>query len=134
MYLVAIMDWYSRYVIAWQLSNSLETRFCLEALEDALLLGKPEIFNSDRGSQYTSQLFTQKLSDAGIQISMASRLWDNIFVERLWRTVKYEDIYLKEYGNGLTLFEGLRLYFQRYNQVRLHSSLDYQTPQEVYFG
>jgi len=135
MYLVVIMDWYSRYVLSWQLSNTLEVGFCLVALEEALGLGQPDIFNTDQGSQFTSQAFTGRLEEAGIGISMdgRGRVLDNIFVERLWRSVKYEDIYLKEYRSVPELERGLEGYFWFYNQERLHQALEYQTPAQVHF-
>jgi putative transposase len=136
MYLVAIMDWYSRFVIAWQLSNSLEGSFCVETLLDALAQGKPEIFNTDQGAQFTAHAFTQKLIDADIRISIdgRGRAFDNIFVERLWRTVKYENIYIKEYDTVPMLFNGLEDYFQLYNYERPHQSLDYRVPADVHFS
>jgi len=136
MYLVAIIDWFSRFVIAWQLSNTLDGSFCLDALRIALQQGKPEIFNTDQGSQFTANAFVSELEEAGVRVSMdgRGRAFDNIFVERLWRTVKYEDIYIKEYATVPDLFNGLRAYFQLYNYERPHQSLDYQTPAEVYFG
>ena len=136
-YLVAIMDWFSRYVISWQVSPTLEMEFCLEALERALLdSAQPEIFNSDQGSQFTSKEFTGCLESRDIRISMdgRGRCFDNIFVERLWRTVKYEEVYLKDYGNIHDASDGLDRYFDLYNHERLHQSLDYVTPAEVYFG
>ena len=134
MYLVAIIDWFSRYVLAWQLSNTLEGSFCLEALELALSQGKPEIFNTDQGSQFTAEVFTGRLEAANIAVSMdgRGRALDNIFVERLWRTVKYEDIYLKDYDSVPALQQGLQDYFQFYNHVRPHQSLAYRTPAEVH--
>jgi putative transposase len=134
MYLVAIMDWYSRYVLSWRISNSLETSFCVEALEAALELGRPEIFNSDQGAQFTSQAFTGRLEEEGIAISMdgRGRALDNVFIERLWRTVKYEDIYLKDYGDVDDLYQGLDRYFDFYDHERPHQSLHYKTPHEVY--
>jgi putative transposase len=134
MYLTAVMDWYSRYVLAWQLSNTLEGSFCLEALDAALLDGQPEIFNTDQGSQFTAHAFTQRLRAANIRISMdgRGRALDNIFVERLWRTVKYEDIYLKQYDTVPALQQGLHDYFYFYNHVRPHQSLAYRTPAEVH--
>lgn len=136
MYLVAIMDWYSRFVIAWQLSNTLDGSFCLDTLRIALQQGKPEIFNTDQGSQFTANAFVSELEEAGVRVSMdgRGRAFDNIFVERLWRTVKYEDIYIKDYATVPDLYNGLRAYFQLYNYERPHQSLDYQTPAEVYFG
>jgi len=134
MYLVAVMDWYSRYVISWSLSNTMDVGFCLEALEAALGLACPEIFNSDQGSQFTCDRFTQRLQRAGAKISMdgKGRALDNVFVERLWRTVKYEDIYLKNYENGAQLRKGIADYFEFYNNERLHQSLGYKTPLSVY--
>ncbi len=130
------MDWFSRYVISWRLSNTLEADFCIECLGDALKFGKPEIFNSDQGSQFTSKDFTQKLLDNKVQISMDSRgrVFDNIFIERLWRTVKYDNIYIQEYHTITDTRQGLKTYFDSYNMERLHQSLDYQTPWEVYSG
>ncbi len=134
-YLVAIMDWWSRYVLAWQLSTSLDTSFCLEALEMALRFGKPEIFNTDQGSQFTSSAFTGMLKDNGINISMdgRGRCMDNIFTERLWRTVKYENVYLMHYGSVPEGRQGINSYFGFYNDDRPRQSLDYQTPAEAYF-
>jgi putative transposase len=135
-YLVAIMDWYSRYVLSWEISNSLEASFCLEALEKALAIGRPEIFNSGQGVQLTSQDFTGRLEASGASISMdgRGRVFDNIFIERLWRTVKYEDIYLKDYDGVMAVIEGLGRYFQFYNRERLHQGLGYRTPEVVYYG
>jgi len=135
MYLVAIMDWFSRYVISWRLSNSLDISFCMECLEEALGTSRPKIFNSDQGSQFTSPVFTGRLEACEVAISMdgRGRALDNIFVERLWRTVKYEDIYLKDYENGWALERGLIAYFEFYRNERLHSSLGYRTPAEVYY-
>ena len=134
MYLVAIIDWYSRRVLSWRLSNTLDTRFCLEALSAALEQGEPAIFNTDQGSQFTSEDFTGALLKRQILISMdgRGRALDNIFVERLWRTVKYEDVYLKDYGSVLELEEGLDKYFRFYNQERPHSALDGRTPFEIH--
>jgi len=136
MYLVAVIDWHSRYVLSWELSNTLDTAFCLVALEKALGLGTPGIFNTDQGAQFTSLAFTQALLDKGIKISMdgRGRALDNIFVERLWRTVKYENIYMNDYLSVPELRSGLKRYFEFYNQERLHQSLDYQTPAEVHFS
>lgn len=136
MYLVAIMDLYSRYVLSWELSNSLDTSFCLEALEDALRIGKPEIFNSDKGCQYTSSAFIDRLLSESIKPSMTGvgRCWDNILTERLWWSVKYEDIYLKEYEDGPHLYNGIGAYFCLYNEVRPHSALSNKTPKEVYLA
>jgi putative transposase len=136
MYLVAIIDWYSRYVLSWQLSNTLDSTFCVEALERALSVGKPEIFNTDQGSQFTSKDFTGVLKRAKVKISMdgRGRALDNVFVERLWRTVKYEDVYLKDYETPMALVDGLGAYFPFYNRERLHQALGYQTPWQVYGG
>ena len=136
MYLVAIMDWYSRYVISWQISNTMDTDFCLVALEQALSVGKPTIFNTDQGSQFTSLDFTERLHDAQIQISMdgRGRFQDNIFIERLWRTVKYERIYLHEYTSGFQLAASLDDYFGLYNAERPHQALQKRTPLEAYEG
>ncbi len=136
-YLTAVMDWYSRYVLSWRLSNTLDSEFCVVALEEALnKYGSPEIFNTDQGSQFTSSEFIKVLTDRCITISMdgKGRCLDNIFVERLWRTVKYEDIYLKCYEMIPEARAGLTTYFERYNRERFHQSLGYQTPEQVYFG
>lgn len=135
MYLVAIIDWWSRYVLAWQLSNTLDVAFCLEALEMALVQGCPEIFNTDQGVQFTSLAFTGRLKRAGIAISMdgRGRALDNIFVERLWRTIKYEDMYLKDYANVPALAVGLDRSCTFYNHERPHQSLGYRTPAEVHW-
>lgn len=136
-YLVAVMDWHSRYVLSWELSTSLEKEFCVEALKRALNLACPEIFNSDQGSQFTSDDFIKLLSDPklGIRISMdgRGRVFDNIFVERLWRTVKYEEVYLKSYETVKEAKNSLRRYFYFYNNERIHQALDYKTPHEIYF-
>jgi putative transposase len=134
MYLVAIIDWYSRYILAWQLSNTLEGTFCLDTLNLALGHRQPEIFNTDQGSQFTAHAFTNRLTEAGIRISMdgRGRALDNIFVERLWRTVKYEDIYLKHYETVPALQRGLYHYFNFYNYERPHQGLAYRVPGEVY--
>ena len=134
MYLVAVMDWHTRYVLSWQLSNSLEGAFCIDALEEALLTSTPEIFNTDQGSQFTANAFTDCLQQRGIAISMdgRGRALDNVFIERLWRTVKYEDIYLKDYDCGTSLRAGLSDYFRFYCHERPHSSLGYRTPAEMY--
>ena len=134
MYLTAIMDWYSRYVLAWRLSNRLDGAFCLEALDEALQGGKPAIFNTDQGSQFTSDAFVGRLLDRAVAVSMdgRGRALDNVFIERLWRSLKYEDIYLKEYATVDELYEGVLRYFEMYNHERLHQSLDYQTPYRVY--
>ena len=135
-YLFAIIDWYSRYVIEWQLSNMLDTQFCLEALERALLKTTPEIFNTDQGVQFTSSQFTGRLEMKGILISMdgKGRAFDNIMIERLWRSVKYEDIYPKCYERLPEVKKGLSMYFLFYNEKRPHQGLQYQTPMEVYYG
>ena len=135
MYLVAVMDWFSRYVLSWELSNSMEMEFCLSTLEQALESGKPEIFNSDQGAQFTSPRFTQVLKEHEIRISMdgKGRALDNIWVERLWRSVKYEEVYLNEYTNGQECFERLSRYFNYYNHARPHSSLGGRTPAMVHF-
>jgi putative transposase len=134
LYLVAIMDWYSRYVLAWRVSNTLDVDFCVEALEEALSKGTPEIFNTDQGSQFTSDAFTGVLLQQGIRISMdgKGRCMDNIFVERLWRSVKYEEVYLKAYPNGSEAKAGIGAYLRLYNQERPHQALDYQTPRQVF--
>jgi len=135
-YLVAIMDWFSRYVLSWRVSNTLEADFCVECLEEALEYGRPEIFNTDQGSQFTSKDFTQKLLKGNIRISMdgRGRVFDNIFIERLWRTVKYENIYVQGYETIMDVRDGLKEYFDFYDTERLHQSLEYQTPWEVYSG
>ncbi len=135
-YLFAVIDWYSRYVLAWELSNTLDTTFCLEGLERALHYGRPEIFNTDQGSQFTSQDFTRAVlaSRAALSMDGRGRALDNIFVERLWRTVKYEDIYLKGYETLREVWAGLSAYFPFYNSQRPHQSLAYQTPAVVYHG
>ena len=137
MYLVAVIDWHSRRVLSWRLSNTMDTDFCVEALEEALrIYGAPAIFNTDQGSQFTSKDFTGVLKRHGVAISMdgKGRWMDNVFVERLWRSVKYEDIYLKAYETPAALREGLRHYFEFYNQERGHMAHDSRTPDEVYFG
>jgi len=134
MYLAAVIDWYSRYVIAWRLSNTLDGLFCLELLDEALAQGRPEVFNTDQGVQFTAQAFTSRLVSAGVAVSMdgKGRCLDNVFVERLWRSVKYEDIYLRCYETVPQLSTGLERYFPFYNEARLHQSLDYRTPGQVY--
>jgi len=136
MYLAAVIDWYSRYVLAWRLSNTLDGSFCLEMLEEALQGGRPEVFNTDQGVQFTAESFTGRLIAAGVAVSMdgRGRALDNVFVERLWRTVKYEDIYIRGYERVAELLGGLARYFTFYNQERLHQSLGYATPGEVYRG
>jgi putative transposase len=134
-YLVAVMDWFSRYVLSWAISITMDVGFCLEALEQALEVTNPEIFNTDQGAQFTSLDFTGRLESAGIRISMdgRGRALDNVFVERLWRTVKYEEVYLHDYGTPREAIQRLAMYFVRYNEHRQHSSLGYQTPAAVYF-
>jgi putative transposase len=136
MYLLAILDWFSRYVVAWRLSNTLDVAFCLEALAEALAQGQPAIFNTDQGAQFTAHAFTSRLEAAHVRISMdgRGRAFDNIFIERLWRTVKYEDIYLKDYASVSEMHSGLTCYFHFYNHERRHQSLGYQTPARVHFG
>ena len=135
MYLTAIIDLHSRYVIHWSLSNTMSAEWCTEVLKQAIELhGKPEIFNTDQGSQFTSELFVKELKSNEIKISMdgKGRALDNIFIERLWRSVKYENVYLNVYENGLSLWKGLNDYFSFYNNERLHQSLEYKTPKDVY--
>ena len=134
-YCTAVIDWYSRYVIAWRVSNTLDTSFCLDVLKESLKRGKPEIFNTDQGVQYTSAAFTSLLEKNGIKISMdgRGRALDNIFIERLWRSLKYEDIYLKDYRTVKEARSGIRDYFLFYNNERPHQSLDYQRPIQVHF-
>jgi putative transposase len=134
MYLAATIDWYSRYVLAWRLSNTLDSSFCLDMLEEALSRGRPEVFNTDQGVQFTAQAWTGRLEAAGVQVSMdgKGRCLDNVFVERLWRSVKYEDIYLRGYDGVSELHEGLGRYFPYYNEERPHQGLAYQTPALVY--
>jgi putative transposase len=133
-YLAVIMDWFSRFVVAWRLSVTLEVEFCLEALEEALASGRPEIFNSDQGAQYTSPRFTERLESAEVRISMdgKGRFRDNIFVERLWRTVKYEEVYLHDYENVWEAENRIGAYLAFYNGERTHQSLGYRTPEQVY--
>jgi putative transposase len=133
-YLVAIMDWYSRYVLSWEVSVTLDSHFCVSALERALIRTQPEIFNSDQGAQFTSLAFTEPLLARGILISMdgRGRVFDNIFVERLWRSMKYEEVYLKDYRSVPEAIHGLWRYFEFYNSERLHQALNYQTPATVY--
>jgi len=134
MYLTVVMDWFSRYVLSWRLSNTLDGLFCLEALDEALGEGRPEIFNTDQGVQYTAEAFTRRLEAARVAVSMDGRgRWmDNVFVERLWRTVKYEEVYLHDYATPRALEHGLANYFPFYNERRLHEALDYRTPAVVY--
>lgn len=137
LYLIAILDLYSRYVISWVLSNNMEVDFCIKALENGLKTGfKPEIVNSDQGAQFTSKAWTELLKQENIAISMSGkgRCWDNIFVERLWRTLKQEEVYLKNYATGLEAKQGLDWYFNFYNTERIHTSLTQKVPKEVYFA
>jgi len=129
------MDWYSRYILSWRLSNTLDMTFCIEALEEALSKAKPEIFNTDQGVQYTSKNFINILEEQNITISMdgKGRAFDNIFVERLWRSIKYEEVYIKRYENGKEAKKGLASYIKFYNKKRPHQSLEYSTPYEGYF-
>ena len=134
LYLVAIIDWYSRYVLSWRLSNTLDADFCVEALEEALKKGRPEIFNTDQGAQFTGEAFTGLLKQHGVKISMDGKgsYNDNLFVERLWRSVKYEEVYLKAYQDGRDARIGLGNYFRFYNTERPHQALGYRTPAKVY--
>jgi len=134
LYLVAIIDWYSRYVLSWRLSNTLDADFCIEALEEALTKGKPDILNTDQGSQFTSEAFTGLLKQHGVRISMDGKgsYNDNLFIERLWRSVKYEEVYLKAYQDGRDARTGLGDYFRFYNTDRPHQALGYRTPAEVF--
>jgi putative transposase len=136
LYLVAILDWFSRSVLSWSVSITLDTSFCLEALDAALAVAQPEIFNSDQGVQFTSAEYTRRLQSANIRISWdgRGRALDNIFVERLWRSVKYEEVYIKDYQSVPEAISGLKQYFVFYNQERLHQALDYQTPAAVHWG
>jgi putative transposase len=135
LYLVVIMDWYSRYIVAWRLSNTLESDFCLEALREALRRGKPEIFNTDQGSQFTSGEFIALLESQGIRVSMdgSGRYTDNLFIERFWRTLKYEEVYLKAYPDTLEARREIGRYLRFYNAERPHQSLGYQTPAQEYY-
>ena len=136
LYLVAIIDWFSRYVISWSISNTLDLYFCLEALDNALRKGKPEIFNTDQGSQFTSIKYTERLLEEDIRISMDSkgRVFDNIFIERFWRNLKYEDIYIKDYQSAAEVILGIEEYFDFYNNRRPHQSLNYFTPADIYLN
>lgn len=141
MYLTAVLDWHSRCVLSWRLSNTMDSDFCVAALEEALAAGRPEIFNTDQGAQFTSRAFTSRLEARGVAISMTrkrvprrGRALDNVFIERLWRSVKYEEIYLKEYATVSELEEGLTRYFAFYDHERPHQALAYRTPWEVYRG
>lgn len=135
-YLIAIMDWYSRYVISWNLSVTMDVDFCIESLERALQIAVPEIFNSDQGPQYTCKDFTENLLEKTVKISMdgRGRVFDNIFVERLWRSLKYEEVYTKEYSDVWDAAQNIGRYFRVYNEKRIHQSLDYKTPKQVYLG
>jgi putative transposase len=134
LYLTGVMDWHSRFVLAWRVSNTLDAAFCVAALEEALERGRPEIFNTDQGSQFTSQAFTSVLLEARVAISMdgRGRALDNVFIERLWRTVKYEEVYLKDYATVADVMEGLTAYFGFYDYERKHQALGYRTPHEVF--
>ena len=134
LYLTAVIDWFSRHVLSWRLSNSMEVEFCLEALEEALSQGRPEIFNTDQGAQFTSREFTARLLAEEIQISMdgKGRAIDNVMIERLWRSVKYEEIYLKSYANGADCYSGLKAYFHYYTHDRPHQGLNNQTPWQAF--
>ena len=133
-YLTAVMDWFSRYVLSWELSVTMDTDFCISALDWALKNQRPEIFNTDQGAQFTSAAFTGRLQEEGVRISMdgRGRALDNVFVERLWRSVKWEEVYLKDYRDVAEALEGLKAYFDFYNRVRIHQSLGYRTPEAVY--
>jgi putative transposase len=135
-YLVAVIDWFSRYVLSWEVANTMDVNFCLTALDRALKQGTPTIFNTDQGSQFTSARFTACLEGAGIQISQdgKGRALDNIFVERLWRSVKYEEVYIKDDQSLTIAIQSLERYFNFYNDDRLHQSLGYRTPKEIHFG
>lgn len=136
MFLAAVMDWFSRYVISWRLSDTLDTGFCVDALDEALSKGRPEIFNSDQGTQFTSDIFTGRLLDHKIRISMdgRGRVFDNIFIERLWRTVKYEEVYLKDYESVSGAERSLGDYFKFYNHSRPHMALGYETPGTIHYS
>jgi putative transposase len=134
MYLTAIVDWYSRYVLSWEISNTLDVTFCLTALDHSLKNARPEIFNTDQGSQFTSEAFTSRLESAEVAISMDGRgRWlDNVFIERLWRSVKQESVYLYEFGTVDALWKGLQEYFEYYNHERIHQALGYRKPADLY--
>lgn len=136
LYLTAVIDWHSRFVLSWSLSNSLDGHFCREVLQEALRKGRPDMFNTDQGAQYTSTQFTNILEQAGIQISMdgRGRALDNVWIERLWRTVKQEEVYLRDYADGAEAYKNLEVYFHYYNEERPHSSLGYVPPGRVYRG
>jgi putative transposase len=136
-YLVAIIDLYSRKILSWRLSNTLDAEFCISAFEEAVhLYGIPAVFNSDQGSQFTSEAFTSQLEKLGIRISMdgKGRALDNVYIERFWRTLKYEDIYIKDYNTMADLKEGIKKYVSFYNSERFHQSLDYATPDKIYWS
>jgi putative transposase len=135
-YLTAVIDWYSRYVVSWKVSLTLDAAFCVEALEEALTIGTPDVFNTDQGSQFTSKEFTTILKNHSIAISMdgKGRVFDNIFIERLWRTVKYDEVYLKDYATVREAIRGLSDFFRQYNEERPHAALGEKTPYEVYYG
>ena len=135
-YLVAVMDWFSRFVLSWRLSNTMDTGFCLDALEESFDVGRPDVFNTDQGSQFTSPQFTKRVEAAGAAVSMDGRgRWaDNVWIERLWRSVKYEDIYLKRYETLLEAQAGLSTYFAFYNHERRHQSLSRETPASFYWS
>ena len=135
MYCVAVIDWYSRYVLAWNISNTQDADFCISVLNEALRFGTPRIFNTDQGSQFTSDLFTQRLLESNISISMdgRGRALDNVFIERLWRSLKYEDLYLHNYPDTPALRDGMTKYLEFYNHRRYHQALNYRTPADVYF-
>ena len=135
LYLTAVMDWHSRYILSWKLSNTMDTDFCLDSLNEALEINKPLIFNTDQGSQYTSDDFTSRLIEQNIQISMDGKgcYIDNILIERFWRSIKYEDLFIKDYVNVQELRNGIRAYINFYNFERPHESLGYKTPAEIYY-
>ena len=135
MYCAAVIDWFSRYVLAWDVSNTQDAGFCASVLAKSLRRGTPTIFNTDQGSQFTSEVFLKHLLEADIKISMdgRGRALDNVFIERLWRSLKYEDVYLHHYGDPLALREGVGAYFRFYNRERCHQSLNYRTPADLYF-
>lgn len=136
LYLSVFLDLHARFILGWELSDSLETEFCLHALKKAFEYGTPEIINSDQGVQFTSRAYLELIQSKGIRISMSGRgkCWDNIIVERLWRSIKYEEVYLKQYENEQDAYEGISNYIKIYNEKRLHSSLNHRTPKEVYLG
>src|SRR5690606_28165678 len=136
LYLVALLDWYSRYVVSWALSDSLEVDFVIEAVTQAFHTARPDILHSDQGSQFTSPTYTQLVEGAGVRISMdgRGRALDNVFTERLWRSLKYEEVYLKDYSTPREARQSIGAYFEYYNQRRPHQALDYQTPEAVYLS